>query len=122
MIIFFHKQLIAFLLIFALLQVPLNSFAPETASGGSQNTCQCEMLLADCGTDEKGEESNHYPGGSANDCCDSEEPSADAAEPQLAGNIKINISARNFSSPNTTDHVPKVYLTIFVPPENCSLA
>jgi len=68
---------------------------------------------------ERGAQPDHQPANNADDCCDCEETSADAAEPQLACDMKVNISARQLSHSNTTDQIPTVYLTIFVPPENC---
>jgi hypothetical protein len=118
MIMTLRTQLTAFLLFVAVLLAPLNSFAAEVASGG-QSPSACQLLLPDCGADERGEQQDHQSANNTDDCCDSEETSADAEEPQLVCDMTANISASKLSHSYTTGHVPKVYLTIFIPPESC---
>lgn len=121
MIMTLRRQLTFVLLLVAVFLTPLNSFAAEVASE-ARSTCACHILPVDCGIDERGEQPDHHPANNADDCCDCEETSADATELQLVCDMKVNISARQLSPPNPTGRIPMVYLTIFVPPENCSRA
>jgi hypothetical protein len=113
-----RKQLTAFLLLLAMFLAPLNSFAHDVTSGASEDTCACELLPTECDTDELGDQSDHFPCNSANDCSDSEDCCPDAAEPAFFCNLRLNISVNQLSHSNTHAHIPEVYLAIFVPPEN----
>ncbi|KAF0215399.1 MAG: hypothetical protein FD174_4138 [Geobacteraceae bacterium] len=117
-----RKQLTVMLLLVAVLLAPLNSFAHDATSGASKDTCACQLLLPDCGTDESGDQPDHYPGNNTGDCCDSEECCPDAAEPPIFCDLRVNISGRQLFHPNINCHIPEVYLAIFVPPENRSLS
>lgn len=116
-----QKNLTVILLLVAVLLAPVNSFALDAAFGAATDPCACHLLLTDCCEDEKGGQQNHCPGNSADGCCDCEEACADAAEQPLYNDLRVNISVRPLSLPSATNHVSKVYLTIFVPPQSCSL-
>jgi hypothetical protein len=113
-----RKQMTVFLLHFALLLVPINTFAHDLTSAAFKDTCACELLATECDTDEMGDQSDHFPGSSADDCSDSEECCPDATEPANFCNLRFNISVNQLSHPNTHGHISEVYLAIFVPPEN----
>jgi hypothetical protein len=113
-----RKQLTAILLLVAVLWAPLNSLDHDATSEASKETCACLLWLTDCGSDRSVDQSDHFPGSSADDCSDSEECSPDAAEPAFFCNLRLNNSEKQLSHPNTHGHIPEVYLAIFVPPEN----
>jgi hypothetical protein len=113
-----RKKLTVFLLLFALLLMPFNTFAHDVTSAASKDTCACELLPTECDTGETSDLSDHFPGNSGDDCSDSEECCPDAAEPAFFCNLRLNISVNQLSQSNTHAHIPEVYLAIFVPPEN----
>lgn len=117
MIMFLHKQMMAFLLVVAVLLVPLNSVAHDVASGTAQDPCVCQMMTTDCRTDEPGKQSGQYPGDNAGDCCDSKECCPDATEPPVAGDVRANISGKQLFHTYANIPIPKVCFAIFVPPE-----
>jgi len=114
-----HNNLTVLLLLLAVLLAPLNSFAHEVTTGAAKVPCVCH--LTDCSTDENGSQPDHYPGSNGADCCDCEGCCPDATEPPISCALRINISARQHFHPYANGHFPRVYLTIFVPPENSSL-
>lgn len=113
-----HKNLTVILLLVAVLLAPFNSFAPDAASGAATDPCACHLLLTDCCADEKGD---HCPGNNSGGGCGCEEACADAAEQPLCHELRVHITVRPLSLPSATTHISKVYLTIFVPPQSCSL-
>jgi hypothetical protein len=117
-----RKQLTALLLIVAVLLVPINSFAHDVTSGASNDTYACQLFLTECGADERGEPSDHFPGNNADECCDNEECCPDGAEPPIFCALRVNISEKQLSQPLTNGRFPEVYLAIFVPPESRSLS
>lgn len=121
MIMALRTQLTVVFLLVAVFLAPLNAFAAEVASE-ARSRCACQLMPADFGTDEREHHPDHQPANNAADCCDCEESSSDATELQLVCDMKVKISARQLSRQNAIDHTPTVYLTIFVPPESCSMA
>jgi hypothetical protein len=115
---FRRKQLTVFLLLVMVLLVPFNSFARDMTSGVSKNTCACHLLPTDCSTDEKEDQPDHGQVDNDSDCCDSGDCCPDAAESTIPSDLKVNISGRQLICPNTIGNIPKVYLTILVPPAN----
>lgn len=120
MTVFLRKQLKLFLLVVAVLLVPLNSFAHHLEYGAAKESCACQLTLTDCGSDESGDRPTHDPGNDASDCCYGEGCCQDAAEAPfscaLSGNV-FQMQGFRFAIPRK---IPDVYLAIFVPPENCS--
>ena len=114
-----HNNLTVLLLLVAVLLAPLNSFAHEVTTGAAKVPCVCH--LTDCSTDENGSQPDHYPGSNGADCCDTEDCCPDATEPPDFCNLTKYTSVKQIFQPSTNGHFPRVYLTIFVPPENSSL-
>jgi len=115
----FHNNLTALFLLIAVLLAPLNSFAHEVTTGAAKVPCACH--LTDCSTDGKDSQPDNYPGSNGADCCDTEECCPDATEPPASCNLSTYIPVKQHFQPHTNGHFPRVYLTIFVPPENSSL-
>ena len=114
----FCKQLTAFLLLVAVLLVPINSFAHDETSGALKDTCACKLLLADCGEDERGGQPDHYPDNGSDDCCDSDNGCPDTADSPILCDVKVYFSVKQLFNSNTNSPPPKVFLAIVVPPEN----
>lgn len=110
-----HKQLMAFLLAVAVLLVPLHSVAQDVSSA-TQGACACQMMAADSNVDSSGQQPDQCPD-DAGCCCDSEECGQEATEPPFACDVKANSSVKQLFSPDSHNHIPTVYLAIFVPPE-----
>lgn len=115
-----YRQLTALLLLAAALILPIESVALDLAP--VQESCVCHVLPADlpAGDSEEGPRGQHDGGTGdcgAGDCCDSEEHRHDAAE-TCASCLKLHISANLLFYPNTSNYLPKVYLSIFVPPQS----
>ena len=117
MIMLLHKQLVIFLLVVAVLLVPLNSVARYVASGSAQGTCACRIVTIDCSAEDPGELPDHQPGTATGDCCDSEEGCHEATEPPAACDASANISEKQLFHSDPDRYIPTVYLAIFVPPE-----
>ncbi|MGA7828222.1 MAG: hypothetical protein WCA04_11210 [Geobacteraceae bacterium] len=113
-----RRQLSVFLLLVAVLLVPIKSFAHDAASGALKDACACQLLLADCCEDERGGQPDHYPDKSTNDCCDSDNGCPDTADSPILCDVKVNFSVRQLFDSTTNSSPPKVFLAIFVPPEN----
>lgn len=113
-----RKQLTAFILLFSVFLVPLYSFAHDAVSESSKDVCACHFLLTDRGNDERGGQQDHFPGNTANDCCDSEECCPDAAEPPVIFDLSAHVSRKHRFHPHTNGYIPEVYPVIFVPPES----
>jgi len=116
----FQKQLTVFLLLAAVLLVPLNAFAHDLKSAAMKNSCACH--LADHHPEERGGQSDHYPDSNGDDCCDCEECCPDATELSIFSGLNLHASVNQLFHPPANSFFPKVYLTIFVPPESCSLS
>lgn len=114
---FIHKRLMVFLLVVAVLLVPLHSVAHDVTSAAAQCTCACQVVTADCSMNNSGQQSGQCPGNNAGDCCDSEECGQEATEPPFACDVKVNSSVKQQFSTDYHSHIPTVYLAIFVPPE-----
>ena len=119
MIVSLHKILTTLLLLVTVLLMPLNSIAHEAMSGAAETPCACH--LTDGTTDERGSQPDHYPVHNGDDCCDCEGCCPDATEPPISCDLRVTISAKQHFHPYANGLFPKVYLTIFVPPENSSL-
>jgi len=104
------KRLMPFLLVVAILLVPLHSVAHYITSGTAQGTCVCAA-------DDSGQQSDQYPCDNSSDCCDSEECDQDATEPPIASVVEVNSSVNQMFSTDSHSHIPTVYLAIFVPPQ-----
>jgi len=118
---FFLKQQIAFLIVVAVLLVPLHSVAHDMKSGTAQGLCACQLLPTDYCADVPREQSDHLPGNSSGDCCDSEDCSPDASEPPGECNISLHFTGNQPFYSDSSSHILPVYFAIFVPSENCSL-
>lgn len=114
----FCKQLTALLLLVAVLLVPINSFAHDVTSGAFKDTCACQLLPADCGTDERDAQPDHYPDNGADDCCDSDKGCPDTADSPILCDVKVIFSVKQLFDSTTKSYPPKVFLAIVVPPEN----
>lgn len=116
-ILFTCRRLPALLLLLAVLGLPLHSLALEPMPAPSQDCCICQLGLADAAADDR--EGNPAPphGSGADDCCDSEERSLDAAD-SIASCLIPAISSDRLSRPDTGSYLPRVYLSIFVPPQS----
>lgn len=110
-----YRQLTALLLLAAVLILPIESVALDLVP--AQESCVCHVLPVDlpAGDSEEGPQGQHD--GSAGDCCDSEEHRHDVAE-TCASCLQPTISANLRFYPNTSNYLPKVYLSIFVPPQS----
>lgn len=106
-----YRQLTALLLLAAVLFLPMESMALDPVP--AQDSCVCQLLPGDlpAGDSEEGEQ------GGAGDCCDSEERCSDAVE-SCAARLHLHIPAARLFYPNTRSFFPKVYLSIFVPPQS----
>jgi hypothetical protein len=121
MIMSLRIKLTALLLLVTVFLVPLNSFA-HTMTSGVVDSPPCACQLADCHPDERGGQPENYPDSNGDDCCDCEGCCPDATEPPVSYNLRINISTYQHFHPYANGLFLEVYLTIFVPPENSSLA
>jgi hypothetical protein len=115
----FKKQLTVFLLLAAVFLVPLNSFAHDVKSDATKSSCACH--LHDFSADEGSTQPDHYPDSHTDDCCDCEGCCPDATEPLLFYGLRVTVSVKQLFHLPANSVFPKVYLTIFVPPESCSL-
>lgn len=115
---FIYKRLMAFLLVVAVLLVPIHSVAHDVTPAAAQGACACKMVTADCSGDNSGQQSDQCPGNNAGDCCDSEECGQETMEPPFACDMKVNSSLKQRLPADTHSHIPTVYLAIFVPPES----
>jgi hypothetical protein len=113
-----RKQLAAFLLLVAVLLAPLTSFAHEVASGAAE-TCACNLMPEDCGTDE-GDPSDDCPDTEGQKCCDCEDHCTQAAELSSLGDLRPYLADKIIFRPILLILIPEVYLPIFVPPQICS--
>jgi hypothetical protein len=113
------KYLTVLLLLAAVLLAPLNAFAHDVTSGAAQDACVCHLL--DHTSDETDGQADHNPDSQGEDCCDCEGCCPDATEPSIFSGLNVNISSSQLFHPPANRFFPKVYLTIFVPPESCSL-
>ena len=111
------KQLTVVLLLVVVLLVPL--IAHDLTSGASKNTCACQLLLTDCSTDQRQDQSDPFPA-NTDHRCDCQEGGTDTAEPPVAYDMTGGFSSREAFQPSINGHIPDVYLAIFVPPENRS--
>lgn len=114
---FIHKRLMVFLLVVAVLLVPLHSVAHYVSSAAAQDTCACQLVTADGSVDNSGQQPDQCPGNNAGGCCDGAECGQEATEPPFACDVKINSSLKQLFSPDSHNQIPTVYLAIFVPPE-----
>jgi len=114
-----QKYLTVFLLLAAVLLVPLNTFAHDVKSEATKSSCACH--LADHNSEERSDPSDHYPGSNGGDCCDCDGCCPEATEPSSFCGLRVTFSVKQLFHPPANSFSPKVYLTIFVPPESCSL-
>jgi hypothetical protein len=118
MIKFHYKHAAVCSLLFALLLIPLNSYAHEETSGVLKDTYSFQQMLPDGSTEESGYPSESEPGNNVEHCCDSQECCPDATAPPICCELRMNLSGRQLIHPNINSQIPEVYLAIFVPPEN----
>jgi len=114
-----NKYLPFMFLLVTMLLVSFNSFAHDVKSEAAKSSCICP--LADQNPVERGGLPDHSPD-SHTDCCDCEGFCPDATEPSLFCGLGITVSVKQLFHPPANSFFPKVYLTIFVPPQSCSLA
>jgi len=109
-----------FLLVAMLLVlVSFNSFAHDVKSEAAKSSCICP--LADQNPDERGSLPAHSPDSQTDDCCDCEGCWPDTTEPSSFCGLGVTVSVKQLFHPPANSFFPKVYLTIFVPPQSCSL-
>ena len=111
------RRLPALLLLLAVLILPLNSLARDLTSVPSQDSCACQLVLADSPADNSEGRPDRPHNSAPGDSCDSEERSLDAAD-TFVSCLDLVISANRLFHPNTGSYLPMVYLSIFVPPES----
>lgn len=111
------KQITVFLLLAAVFCWPLSSLAYDGAAGASMETCACQQSTAGGSADQSNGSPDDLPDNNAGDCCDSEESSQDSVEPLFNAQLRENTLV-SYSHPNAHNHIPEVYLPIFVPPES----
>lgn len=118
MVMSFCRQLAAIILLVAVFLAPLTSTAHSLETGMTEDSCACQMVQNDCHHESNDkQEQDDMPCDSNGDCCD-EECCHDAAEPlsMTVVNSDISILKRFHHYPGLIP--PKVYLSIFVPPES----
>jgi hypothetical protein len=114
------KRYLTFIfLLVAMLLVSFKSFANEVKSAAAKSSCVCP--LAEHNPDESGSRPDHYPAGNGDDCCDCEGCCPDATEPASFCGLRVTVSLEQLSYLPAKSFFPKVYLTIFVPPQSCFL-
>jgi hypothetical protein len=101
----------------ALLILPVYSLAQETAPGAASASCACQPMAADCAAGDSGASPEQHSGGCAGDCCGSEEFGSDSGEARPSRGLILKYSATFPFPPDSGTPSPKVYLSIFVPPE-----
>jgi len=114
-----QKQLTILFLLVAVLLLAFNAFAQDAKSGATKSGCTCQM--SNFSADESGRTPDHCPASNPDNSCDCEGCCPDATEPSTFSGLRINVFAKLFFHPSPNIFFPKVYLTIFVPPESCSL-
>lgn len=114
-----QKLLTVFVLLAAVLLVPLDSVAHDVKYEATKSSCSCH--LHDFSADEGSSQPDHSPDGQTDDCCDCEGCCPEATEPSLFCGLRITVSVTQFVHLSASSFFPKVYLTIFVPPESCPL-
>ena len=115
--IFIFKQLIALVIVVAVLLVPLHSVAHDVKTGAVQDFCACQLLPNDSSSGGPEEQTDHSPGNNNGDCCDSEDCNQEASEPPAACKSAILFSEKQLFYSDSSRHILSVYLAIFVPPE-----
>ena len=118
MMMLLHKQFVLFLLVVAVLLVPLNSVAHYVASASVHGTSVCQMVTIGCSAEDAGELPDYHPGAATTgDCCDSEEDCQEATELPAACDARATISEKQLYHSDPNSYITTVYLAIFVPPE-----
>ena len=116
-LVFTYRRLSALLLLVTVLILPLDSLAHNLTSGQAQHSCACHSLDADSPADHSdGEPERHHDSGTG-DCSDSEEHGHDAAE-IFPFSLAPLVPARPLFHAGSGAYLPKVYLSIFVPPQS----
>lgn len=113
----FRKPLTTLLLLAVVILAPLNSPAYDLISGGVK-TCACFSAPADCCDHDHRELPENCPGNSSGDCCDHEECGHDSIEQAPGSGLNMYPSSRQVFHSKPGGAFPKVYLSIFVPPES----
>jgi len=115
-----NKKYLPFIfLLVTMLLVSFNSFAHDVQSGAAKAECACHLI--DHAPVERGSLPDHSPDSQTDDCCDSEGSCPDATEPSSFCGLGVTVSVKQLFHPPANSFFPKVYLTIFVPPQSCSL-
>jgi len=113
------KYLTAIFLLVAMLLGAFNSFSHDVQAGEAMDECVCH--LADHAPVERGGLPDHAPDSHNDNCCDCEGCCLDAAEPSTFCGLGVTVSVKQLFHPPANSFFPKVYLTIFVPPQSCPL-
>lgn len=114
---FIHKQLMVFLLVVAVFLAPLYSVAHDITSVAAPGACACQTVTTGGSLDNSGQHPEQCPGNDAGDCCDSEECGQEATELLSTCDVNVIYSVKQLFSTDSHNHIPAVYLAIFVPPE-----
>ena len=113
----FSKKIVSFLLLAAVLLLPLGSLAQAFALEAKEH-CACAALSADAALPgDSGEEPAPASSG-CGDCCEGEEAEPELAEVSLRQPFAGNIPTSTVYHNTLTGFIPDVYLSIFVPPES----
>jgi len=112
------KCLPLIVLIVTMLLVPLNAFAHDVKSDATKSFCACH--LHDFNADGS-PQPDHSPCGTTDDSCDCEGCCPEATEPSSFCGLRVTVSVTQLFHLPVNSFFPKVYLTIFVPPQSYSL-
>ena len=113
------KYLTLMVLFVAMLLMSFNAVAHEVKSGTLQDGCACHLL--DHASGETDGQPGHNPDSHGEGCSGCEECCSDATDPSVFSGLRVAVSVNQLVQPRPDSFFPRVYLTIFVPPENSSL-
>jgi len=106
-------------LLVAMLLVSLNSFAHDVKSDATKSSCACHLHAFSA--DEGSTQPDHSPDSHTDDCGDCEGCCPDATEPLSFCGLRVTVAVKQLFHLPADSFFPKVYPTIFVPPQSCSL-
>lgn len=113
------KYLTYLFLLVAMLLVSFNSFAQDVQSGAAKDECACHLF--DHAPVERGGLPDHAPDSHTDDCCDCEGCYPETLAQSSFCILRVSVSVKPLFHPPANSFFPEVYLTIFVPPQSCSL-
>ena len=111
------KKLVSFLLLTLVLLLPLGSLAQAFAPSAPEE-CACAMPADAFVAGESGQQSAPATDNDCGDCCESEESESEIGEVRSPESVAGNLPASQIYHNTLTSFIPKVYLSIFVPPES----